>query len=151
MQIHTVSFINSVLTYYNHGEQQSLIKVKMCTTVQHFSPWHCVGGTPTNGIHFNLYTIMMVADVLAPKLIGCHGNNCNCNWHHVTCAINVYLPGVLATEGLVWKEHRRFLTNAFRELGVGRQKYEPNIHEEMEFFLEVGSYLLIPYLLFWRL
>ena len=51
------------------------------------------------------------------------------------------IAGVTGTEGVVWKEHRRFLSNVFRELGVGRQPYEHNIYDEMEYFLQVGKFL----------
>ena len=50
--------------------------------------------------------------------------------------VNV-IPGVGASEGPLWREHRKFLHGVFRDFGVGRPVFEEKIQEEISFLLQV--------------
>ena len=45
--------------------------------------------------------------------------------------------GIGASEGPLWREHRKFVHGVFRDFGVGRPVFEEKIQEEISFLLQV--------------
>ncbi|XP_055351713.1 cytochrome P450 2J2-like [Paramacrobiotus metropolitanus] len=45
--------------------------------------------------------------------------------------------GIIFADGLLWKEHRRFLLRTFRDLGVGRRSIEDKIKQEADYLLTI--------------
>ena len=46
------------------------------------------------------------------------------------------LTGVVCSSEEVWREHRSFLLNNMKDLGIGKTKFEANVIDELEPFLE---------------
>jgi len=50
--------------------------------------------------------------------------------------IYIFYIGILASEGMVWREQRRHALHVLRDFGFGRTILEDRILEEIQFFLK---------------
>ena len=49
---------------------------------------------------------------------------------------NIFLAGIVFSNGKMWRDTRKFVSGALREMGVGKKSLEEHIQEEANILIE---------------